>query len=172
MAEINPIKLQKPLKDKDGSFYPLTTYDQIVMPDNSRWNGVAVDERAVFVDRTGATAGVPTPVNADTLGGVPAEEYALKSDISSKLPTGGTVGQVLAKVSDKDNDVDWVDQSGSSEINWSNIQNKPTEFAPSEHNHAWDDITEKPDTYPPSEHTNDFESCGLKKKNGIIMHGS
>lgn len=39
MAEINPTKLQKPLKDKDGSFYPLTTYDQIIMPDNSRWNG-------------------------------------------------------------------------------------------------------------------------------------
>ena len=39
MAEINPTKLQKPLKDKEGSFYPLTTYDQIIMPDNSRWNG-------------------------------------------------------------------------------------------------------------------------------------
>ena len=39
MSEINPVKLQKPLKDKEGSFYPLTTYDQIIMPDNSRWNG-------------------------------------------------------------------------------------------------------------------------------------
>lgn len=40
MSEINPKKLQKPLKNKDGSFYPLTTYDQIIMPDGiSRWDG-------------------------------------------------------------------------------------------------------------------------------------
>ena len=78
MAEINPIKLQKPLKDKDGSFYPLTTYDQIVMPD-----GVSRFDGGVMVDQTDATIGDPAPVNADTLGGVPAANYALKSDIPS-----------------------------------------------------------------------------------------
>ena len=42
MSEINPKKLQKPLKNKDGSFYPLTTYDQIIMPDGiSRWDGIS-----------------------------------------------------------------------------------------------------------------------------------
>ena len=36
----NPVKLQAPLRDKEGAFYPLTTYDQIIMPDGvSRWNG-------------------------------------------------------------------------------------------------------------------------------------
>ena len=78
MAEINPIKLQKPLKDKEGSFYPLTTYDQIIMPDGiNRFDG------GVMVDQTDVTIGDPAPVNADTLGGVPAANYALKSDIPS-----------------------------------------------------------------------------------------
>ena len=40
MFEVKPSKLQKPLKDKDGPFYPLTYYDQIIMPDGiSRWDG-------------------------------------------------------------------------------------------------------------------------------------
>lgn len=34
------IKLQSPLIDKHGNqVYPLTTYDQIILPDNSRWDG-------------------------------------------------------------------------------------------------------------------------------------
>lgn len=34
------IKLQSPLIDKNGNqVYPLTTYDQIILPDNSRWDG-------------------------------------------------------------------------------------------------------------------------------------
>ena len=134
MAEINPIKLQKPLKDKEGSFYPLTTYDQIVMPDNSRWNGVATDERAVFVDRTDATIGDPAPVNADTLGGIPAAAYALKSEIDgtdSSLPSGGIAGQVLVKTNDS---VNWAD------IIWNNITNKPTQFDPTIHTHTSDEI--------------------------------
>lgn len=51
MAEINPIKLQKPLKD-------------------------------------------PAPINTDTLGGIPATTYALKSEIDetdSSFLSGGTV---------------------------------------------------------------------------------
>lgn len=34
------IKLQSPLIDKNGNqVYPLTTYDQIILPDNRRWDG-------------------------------------------------------------------------------------------------------------------------------------
>ena len=34
------IKLQSPLIDKNGNqVYPLTTYDQVILPDNSRWDG-------------------------------------------------------------------------------------------------------------------------------------
>ena len=41
--QINPEKLQVPLQDNEGPFYPLTTYDQIIMPDGiSRWDGKSV----------------------------------------------------------------------------------------------------------------------------------
>lgn len=36
----NAIRLHSPLKnDNDMPFYPITTYDQIILPDCSRWNG-------------------------------------------------------------------------------------------------------------------------------------
>lgn len=42
MADINnPERLSVPLKDKDGYFYPITSYNQIVMPDGTFWNGEA-----------------------------------------------------------------------------------------------------------------------------------
>lgn len=42
MADIqNPERLKVPLKDKDGYFYPITSYNQIVMPDGMFWDGQA-----------------------------------------------------------------------------------------------------------------------------------
>lgn len=42
MADIqNPERLKVPLKDRDGYFYPITSYNQIVMPDGTFWNGQA-----------------------------------------------------------------------------------------------------------------------------------
>lgn len=44
------------------------------------------DEESLTVDLEGASAGEPNPVNADTLGGRPASEYLLKSEV---YPIGG-----------------------------------------------------------------------------------
>ena len=33
------VKPQSPIKNGDDNIYPLTTYDQIIMSDNSRWDG-------------------------------------------------------------------------------------------------------------------------------------
>jgi hypothetical protein len=35
---------------------------------------------------------------------------------------------------------------------WSDIQNKPTEFPPADHDQPWSSITDTPDDYPPSSH--------------------
>ena len=32
-------KAQSPLKNNNTLFYPLTTYDQIILPNNERWDG-------------------------------------------------------------------------------------------------------------------------------------
>jgi len=38
-------------------------------------------------------------------------------------------------------------------IYWNQIQNKPSTFPPSQHNHDWNEITNIPVTFPPSSHT-------------------
>lgn len=123
-------KAKKPFKQDGKHYYPITTYDQIIMSDGNRWNG------GVMVDQTDATIGDPAPVNADTLGGISATEYVLKSEIDetdSSLPSGGTVGQVLVKTNDS---VNWAD------ITWNNITDKPIQFNPTTHTHTSDEITD------------------------------
>lgn len=75
------LKPQSPLQHKDGAYiYPLTTGDQVIMDDGSRLN--AALENIVYVSELGqeeATA----PLNADTLGGMPAEYYATKEDLNN-----------------------------------------------------------------------------------------
>ena len=99
MADLrNPERLKVPLKDKDGYFYPITSYNQIVMPDGTFWNGEANEIGAIFVDRSGATAGVPAPIDADTLGGVKAQQYALKSDVVEQTKEYMTLNDVTEAI--------------------------------------------------------------------------
>ena len=82
MSDINnPERLKVPLKDKTGYFYPITSYNQIVMPDGTFWDGETLDINAVYVDRTGSVVGPAALTNADALGGIAANQYMLKSDI-------------------------------------------------------------------------------------------
>lgn len=47
------IKLQSPLIDKNGDqVYPLTTYDQVILPDNSRWDGSLLQGQAGNISMT------------------------------------------------------------------------------------------------------------------------
>ena len=73
MDEIKPVKLNKPLKDKDGSFYPLTTYDQIIMPDNSRWDG---NNKGLTINNEGKImeGNKEVHVDATTLNGMTLEQ--------------------------------------------------------------------------------------------------
>ena len=80
------IKVQTPLEYKGEQFYPLTTYDQVIMPDGSRWDGSSSsldgDENVVTVDLTNIDQGIAAQINADLLGGVAAENYATKDDVA------------------------------------------------------------------------------------------
>ena len=53
------------------------------------------------------------------------------------VPTGGTTGQVLLKVSGTDFDLAW----GAPTIDWAAVTGKPTTFTPSAHSHAIADVT-------------------------------
>ena len=70
----------------------------------------AKDVGALFVDESGAIDGQPAPVNADTLGGIPASNYVTKGEVpsvSGGLPEGGTAGQILTKNSETNGDASW-----------------------------------------------------------------
>lgn len=45
------IKPQSPLKLGEDHIYPLTTYDQILMPDGSRWEGLLDTGNKLFINR-------------------------------------------------------------------------------------------------------------------------
>lgn len=52
------LKPQSPIKDRDGDYiYPLTTVDQVIMPDGSRLNNL--------LDGSSAGTLVPTPTSND-----------------------------------------------------------------------------------------------------------
>ena len=47
---------------------------------------------------------------------------------------------------------DWADISDVPDLSWSGIVGKPTTFPPTAHNHAWGDVTDKPTSFPPETH--------------------
>lgn len=90
-GEVNSyLKPQSPLyhKKEDTYFYPLTTVDQVVLEDGSRLNSEL--SKHLFVDINNTNEAEPNGINADTLGGYAAEEYARKEDLEN-IDTGVSV---------------------------------------------------------------------------------
>ena len=59
--------------------------------------------------------------------------------------------------------IDALDPDGDLKVDWSEIQDKPTEFPPEDHTQGWETITDKPDDYPPSTHDHEIaEINGLQ----------
>ena len=139
-------KAQSPLKNNNTLFYPLTTYDQIIMPDGTRWNGIASsggnsgnvgdtinynqiimpdgsfwDGKTIGVDLTNINSGEASNINANLLNGKTADYYA---KAEAALPEYGTAGQFLVKNSDANYDVAWKNvifpQTLKMELLWEN----------------------------------------------------
>ena len=68
----NYIKPQSPIRNGDEHIYPLTTYDQIILEDGTRWNGKTIgdNEGALVLDPTGEETETVVPVNAETFSGM------------------------------------------------------------------------------------------------------
>ena len=79
MSEI-VYKLNSPIKQDDKLYYPLTTYDQIILPNSNRWDGSCGN---LDIDLSDFEEGNVNLNNADTLGGVPAQDFLLKTEIAS-----------------------------------------------------------------------------------------
>lgn len=73
------LKPQSPIKNGEDHIYPLTTVDQIMMDDGNRLSGVGV-----FLEKPDeSTDTTLAGVNATTLDGKLASEYALKTDFDA-----------------------------------------------------------------------------------------
>ena len=70
------IKPQYPLKSGENYIYPPTTADQVIMNDGQRLSGVGVYLDKPDEGENTTVAGI----NADTLGGIAASEFVLKTD--------------------------------------------------------------------------------------------
>ena len=44
---IGYLKPQNPLRKENNYVYPLTTYDQVILPDNTRWDGSVINQSIV-----------------------------------------------------------------------------------------------------------------------------
>ena len=71
-------KAKKPFRQDGKHYYPITTHDQIIMPDGNRWDGQHLSSDI----RDEAAEVGSIKVNADLLGGIAAANYALKEDLN------------------------------------------------------------------------------------------
>lgn len=83
------------------------------------------------------------------------------------VPTGGTTGQVLLKVSGADFDLAW----GAPTIDWAAVTGKPTTFTPAAHTHAIADVTGLQDALDGKQATLD-SGTNIKTINGESVLGS
>lgn len=89
------VKPQSPLMLGENGILPLTSYDQIIMPDGDRWDGKSA-------------GGVAEALTSDPREDESTETPELGSMPMNALPAGGTVGQFLVKKSDASFDTEWV----------------------------------------------------------------
>ena len=99
------LKPQSPIKNSNDHIYPLTTYDQIIMPDGSRWDG-AIAPTDNFIQKSGdeMTGALTTPglVLKDVGGGSTTLAFSdgtgeVLSYLQSNTATGAlTFGQQTA----------------------------------------------------------------------------
>lgn len=73
-------KPQSPMQYDGKSFYPLTSTDQVIMEDGARLNSALTG--LVYTSEENQESAV-VPLNADTLGGIPASDFATKDDVGA-----------------------------------------------------------------------------------------
>lgn len=77
------VKPQSPIRIEDTYIYPLTTADQVMLENGERLNSKIYD--CVGLDTEDGIIGEPNPVNADTLGGISADNFASKTFVQNKI---------------------------------------------------------------------------------------
>lgn len=61
--------------------------------------------------------------------------------------------------------MDGEDGTSAEGVEWEKVNNKPSTYPPSSHNHTWDSVQSKPSTFPPSSHSHSWDSVTGKPSN-------
>jgi hypothetical protein len=89
-------------------------------------------------------------INADMVDGKHASDFALTSHTHPDMITT----MLWANIQNKPTTF----APSTHDHDWNEIANKPTEFNPAAHSHTWAAITDKPTTFAPSTHNHTWES--------------
>jgi hypothetical protein len=153
---------------------------------NAAGGGSSYDDTQIKADlaaetqaRTDADAGLQTQIDNLDLSGEDYDDTQIKADLATETQAridgdaaldlridavedsitenGGFVdapndGKLYGRQSEN-----WEEVPDGGVSDWADIENKPTEFPPADHNQPWSTITDTPDDYPPEDHTHEID---------------
>ena len=140
---------------------------------------IKADLAAETQARTDADAGLQTQIDNLDLSGGDYDDTQIKADLATETQAridgdaaldlridavedsitdgGGFVdapndGKLYGRQSES-----WAEVPDGGVSDWADIENKPTEFPPADHDQPWSTITDTPDEYPPEDHTHEID---------------
>ena len=151
------LKPQSPIQDGEDYILPITSFDQIIMPDGvSRWDGVSGSEAKVTVNGIEPDGERNIELNASDVGALPEDWLPSASDIADlqdvidvsveeAIESAGVVKTICGIIPDKYGDVELNASDVGAlpedyQVFWEDIQNIPDDFTPSQHEHSIDEI--------------------------------
>ncbi len=103
----------------------------------ARWSGTPNASVSELIDMSA--------ISSDLVAAAEAAADAAEAAANTNLPSGGNTGQVLAKRSGQDRDVEWITPSGGSSggaTTWDQISGKPATYPASAHTHTLSQLTD------------------------------
>lgn len=90
-------KPQSPIMYLGDYIYPLTYYDQIILPDGTRWNGILANSVLSVNGKTGAITLTANDVGAAASSHTHSQYFETSNFIFSATEPTGTAGQFWLK---------------------------------------------------------------------------
>lgn len=140
----------KSVKSQDGSGFVVEGEGQIFAPSDTTFASplTSYDLSGLPQETISIVAGGTEEFHLDDYGVVIWRESAgattgVIQAAGVLVPPGGTTGQVLAKVTATDHDVNWIDppEGGGGTATWETLPGVPATFPPSSHTHDGSSIT-------------------------------
>jgi hypothetical protein len=128
----------------------------IKQSDIDNWNAGGSGGASTWDELTGKPTEFPPESHTHEQSEVDGLEIRLDAIEDSITSGGGFVdapndGKLYGRQSEN-----WTEVPDGGVSDWADIENKPTEFPPADHDQPWSSITDTPDDYPPEDHTHEI----------------